>query len=98
MEVFMKLQNFIKNIMLFIVVLCLLAVNIALGQSDKMPITTQSKQALEDFLKGRDFFEKLQAQESLQYFEKAVVEDPNFAMGYLFSALAQFTPRAFLIN
>jgi tetratricopeptide (TPR) repeat protein len=51
---------------------------------DKIPITTTSEIALNHFLEGRDLFEKLQAQESMEYFEKAVAEDPYFAMAHLF--------------
>ena len=75
--------------------LCFLGGSFADEKSDKIPITTASKQALENFLKGRDLFEKLQAQESLQYFEKAVAEDANFALGYLFSSFAQSSAKGF---
>jgi len=48
-------------------------------QNGKIPITTSSSEALEYYVQGRDLAEKLQAQESIQYFEKAVAADPAFA-------------------
>ena len=51
--------------------------------SGKIPITTSSQEALENYLKGRDLFDKLQAQESMQYFRNAVAADSNFAIAYL---------------
>jgi tetratricopeptide (TPR) repeat protein len=92
----MKHQNSLQHsIVLILILLCLVGSSFALQQGDKIPITTNSKKALDSFLKGRDLSERLQAQESLQYFEKAVAEDPNFAMAYLFSSLAQSTAKGF---
>ncbi|MBD3289127.1 tetratricopeptide repeat protein [candidate division KSB1 bacterium] len=64
-------------------------------QGDKIPITTSTDQALKLFLKGRDISERLQIQESRQYFEKAVQADPDFAMAHLFLAFAQPTAQGF---
>lgn len=64
-------------------------------RKDKVPVTTSSKKALEYFLKGRDLQESLQAQESIQYFEKAVAEDPHFALAYVYLALVTPTPQGF---
>ena len=41
----------------------------------KIPITTISEDAKKDFLQGRDIFEKLKFQESLQHFENALAKD-----------------------
>lgn len=51
--------------------------------SNKIPITTSSEDALDNYLKGRDLFDKLQAQEAMQYFKNAVAADSNFAIAYL---------------
>jgi tetratricopeptide (TPR) repeat protein len=92
----MRYQKSFKITVVFILcVLCFVGSSVADEKGDKIPITTKSKQALESFLKGRDLFEKLQAQESLQYFEKAVAEDANFAMGYLFLSFAQSSAKGF---
>ncbi len=61
----------------------------------KIPITTSSKEALSDFMKGRDLFERLRAQESLQHFENAISKDPSFAMAYMFSAFGQPIAQGF---
>ncbi|MFH1851711.1 MAG: tetratricopeptide repeat protein [Candidatus Neomarinimicrobiota bacterium] len=60
--------------------------------STKIPITTNSDAALQNYLTGRDLSEKLRGQESIQYFQKAVEIDPNFALAYL--NLAQVVPSA----
>lgn len=54
-----------------------------LHQNDKMPITSSSQEAIDNYLKGRDLLEKLQAQESIKYFEMAIAADSNFAVAYL---------------
>ena len=48
----------------------------------KIPITTSSKTALENYLKGRELVENLQLQKSILYWEKAIADDPEFAMAY----------------
>lgn len=58
----------------------------------KVPITTSSETALTHYLQGRDLAEKLRGQESIEYFEKAIAEDPDFAMAHL--GLAFVTPSA----
>jgi tetratricopeptide (TPR) repeat protein len=58
----------------------------------KIPITTKSEDARKEFLLGRDLSEKLQAQESVQHFDKAVALDPEFASAEL--ALANAAPTA----
>lgn len=51
--------------------------------SSKIPISTSSQEALDNYLKARDLFDKLQAQEAMQYFKNAVVADSDFAIAYL---------------
>ncbi len=58
----------------------------------KIPITTKSEEARKEFLLGRDLSEKLQAQESIEHFQKAVTIDPEFASAEL--ALANAAPTA----
>src|SRR5579863_348738 len=54
--------------------------NTAAASSDgKIPITTKSEEARNEFLLGRDLSDKLQGQESLQHFDKAIALDPDFA-------------------
>jgi tetratricopeptide (TPR) repeat protein len=75
--------------------LLLVMIGCAPSEDGKIPITTTSEQAREYYLQGRDLFEKLRAQESRQFFEKAVAEDPDFAMGYLFLSFAQSSAKGF---
>jgi len=68
------------------------------AEVDKVPITTSSPEALELYLQGRDLQEKLRAQEALAYLQKAVEQDPKFAMGYLNLAFSQPTGDGFFEN
>jgi len=61
--------------------------------TDKIPITTSSAEAMDYFVQGRDLAERLQAQESIQYFEKAIAADPQFAMAYLNLSLVEPTRK-----
>lgn len=80
-----------KQLFLMIItsLFCIFLLMCQTKDSGKIPITTSSKEALADFLQGRDLFEKLQGQESLQHFDAAIEKDPNFAMAYLFSSFSQ---------
>lgn len=68
------------------------------GESGKIPITTGSDTALEYYLEGRTLAEKLRGQESIEFFEKAIAEDPDFAMAYLNLALVSPTTKGFFEN
>src|SRR5215510_9883330 len=61
----------------------------------KIPITTKSDKARENYLKGRDLLEKLRARDSLEYFQKAVAEDPNMAVRFLQLSFAEPTGKGF---
>ncbi len=61
----------------------------------KMPITTSSNQALKYYMQGRDLAEKLRGPDARTHFEKAVAEDPNFALGHLQLAFVQPTAKGF---
>ena len=65
---------------------------------DKIPISTRSVEAREYFLKGRDLFERLQAQEAIAYFEKAITADPNFAVAYLNLSFVVPSAKEFFAN
>jgi tetratricopeptide (TPR) repeat protein len=80
-----------------------LAISVMLAASviaddGKMPITTSSGKALEYYKQGRDLFEKLRFPDSRLYFEKAVAEDPDFAVGYLNLGFAMPSAKAFFEN
>jgi len=88
-----------KRSILFLSVLFILFYSIggfpADQKSGKMAITTSSEKARDYYLKGRDLFEKLRGRDSLEYFQKAVAEDPNMAVGYLQLAFTEPTAKGF---
>ncbi|HOP07882.1 MAG TPA: tetratricopeptide repeat protein [candidate division Zixibacteria bacterium] len=51
--------------------------------SEKLPITTTSDEALENYLKGRDYGERLRISEAQHYLNLALEEDPDFARAHL---------------
>jgi len=61
----------------------------------KVAVTTVSSEAKDEFIKGRDLFEKLRQRESLQYFESAVAKDNKFVMAYYYHSLANPTTKGF---
>lgn len=64
----------------------------AASDGGKLPITTRSDEARQEFLQGRDLSERLLGQESLQHFDKALSLDPEFASAEL--ARANNSPTA----
>ncbi len=65
------------------------------ADNGEIPITTGSQKAKEYYLQGCDLMDKLRPQEALQFFEKAIAEDPGFALAYLDLALVQSNANAF---
>jgi tetratricopeptide (TPR) repeat protein len=63
--------------------------------SGKIPVTTASEEARKEFLLGRDLSEKLQIQDSIQHFDKALALDPNFALAELNRATSSPTGKEF---
>ncbi len=68
----------------------------ASANEGKLPITTRSDEARQEFLKGRDLSERLLAQESVQHFDKAISLDPDFASAELARANNSPTAKDFL--
>ena len=64
----------------------------------KIPITTSSNEAKEQYLKARQLAESLQGQESLQYFTDAINADSTFAIAYLNRAPGQPSAKAFFAD
>jgi tetratricopeptide (TPR) repeat protein len=71
------------------------SVSAASADGGKLPITTRSEEARQEFLKGRDLSEKLLGQESLQHFDKAIVLDSEFASAELARANNSPTTKDF---
>lgn len=82
----------------FLVILFILIVLTGCSKQEdegKIAITTVSSEAKNDFLKGRDLFEKLRARESLVYFENAFAKDNKFVMAFYYHSLANPTNKGF---
>jgi len=62
----------------------------ASSNNAKIPITTKSEDARNEFVQGRDLSDRLLVQDSLQHFQKAIALDPEFASAEL--ALANSAP------
>lgn len=70
-------------------------------EKGEIPITTSSEEALLLYKQGRDLSERLRSHESIKYYDKAIAEDPDFAMAYLNLAFAHLTtgnPNGFWEN
>ncbi len=67
----------------------------ASADSGKIPITTKSEEAKKEFLQGQDLADRLQAQESLQHFDKAIALDPGFASAEMARANSSPTAKEF---
>jgi tetratricopeptide (TPR) repeat protein len=63
---------------------------------DKVPITTQSAEARDLYLKGRDLAEKLRATDARRYYQQAVQKDKSFALGYVGLANTSGTTKEFI--
>ena len=61
----------------------------------KIPVTTKSDEAKDEFLKGRDLSERLLGQDSLAHFDKALSLDPEFAAAELARANNSATAKDF---
>jgi tetratricopeptide (TPR) repeat protein len=70
----------------------------ATQEEGKIPITTESGKAKEYFLQGRELFEKLRGQDARPFFEKAIAEDEDFAMAYLFRSFVMPSVKEFWQN
>jgi tetratricopeptide (TPR) repeat protein len=92
----MERYGFARPVLVFVISMMLLVSSSLAGTMEgKVPITTKSDQALKYYLQGRDLAEKLRGPDARTYYEKAVAEDPDFAMGHLNLALVQPTAKGF---
>src|SRR3990172_13026350 len=63
--------------------------------ADKIPITTQSEEARQLYLKGRDLSEKLRATDARVFFQQAAAKDPSFALAQVGLANSSGTAKEF---
>ena len=67
----------------------------ASSDGGKLPVTTVSEEARREYLTGRDLSERLQANDSIPHFDKALALDPDFALAELARANNSPTPKEF---
>lgn len=67
----------------------------AAAETGKIPITTSSEVARQAYLDGLGLADKLRAQDSRAHFQRAVAEDPGFAIAHLQLAFTEPTFRGF---
>lgn len=84
-----------RYIIFLVILLMIVWVGCTKEDAGKMPISTKSNEAKEHFFKGRDLFEKLRGQESLEHFKQAIEKDPEFSIAYFYYAQAQPTAKGF---
>jgi tetratricopeptide (TPR) repeat protein len=63
--------------------------------ADKVPVTTDSKEALDRFLEGRTLFDNLRITDAIPYFQGALEKDAGFALAHLYLAQAAPTAKQF---
>jgi tetratricopeptide (TPR) repeat protein len=71
------------------------APSVASASEGKVPITTKSDEARQEFLRGQSLADRLLAQDSLQHFDKAIALDPDFATAEMARANSSPTPKEF---
>jgi len=84
------------HMLLVIAVTFFFSNNYLFGQ--KIPVTTSSEEARTFYLQGQALADKLRAQESIAFFEKAVEKDDQFAMAYLNLAFTAQSTKSFFEN
>jgi tetratricopeptide (TPR) repeat protein len=86
---------FISLFVFSVILLSLFGCSVKPKDAGKIPITTSSDEAKQNFIKGRDLTESLQGQESLQYLTNAIEADTTFALAYLTRSSFQPTAKDF---
>src|SRR4051812_6382647 len=68
------------------------------GESGKVPVTTVSAEARQQYLKGRTVGENLRAHDARQYLIQAAAKDPGFALAHYSLALNAPTAKEFFTH
>jgi tetratricopeptide (TPR) repeat protein len=68
------------------------------GESGKVPVTTVSAEARQQYLKGRTLGENLRAHDARQYLIQAAAKDPGFALAHYSLALNAPTAKEFFAH
>jgi tetratricopeptide (TPR) repeat protein len=80
---------------LLLVFLLLGATAGAADKTGKIPVTTSSQEALNNFLSGRTLVDNLRLTDAIADFKKAADSDPSFALAYLYLATTAPTAKDF---
>ncbi len=82
-----------------VVLASLAAYGSAAGQGDgKVPITTSSAEAKQQYVKGRALAENLRGHDSRQFLGRAAAKDPKFALAHYSLALSAPTAKNFFAH
>src|SRR4051812_46463404 len=68
------------------------------GDSGKVPVTTASPDARQQYVKGRTLGENLRAHDARQYLSQAAAKDPGFALAHYSLALNAATAKDFFAH
>lgn len=92
-----RYQRFLSPVVASAVALILLFTVLSADEG-KMPVTSSSEAALENYWQGIALTDKLRFPDARPFFEQAVAEDPNFAVAYLNLAGTLGSAKAFFDN
>jgi len=91
-----KTMNVFISLFVFsFILISMIGCSVKPKDAGKIPITTSSDEAKQNFIKGRDLAEQLQGHESLEYLTKAIQADSTFALAYLTRSAFQSTAKDF---
>jgi len=76
----------ISHVKSLLVITVMMAFGSTLLAQNEVPITTNSKEALQAFIDGRNYTENLEFDKANQFFDQAISLDPDFALAYLYDA------------
>ena len=84
-----------KKIFILLLLIAMISATCDSEETGKVPITTKSNRALKYFLKGRDLMDRLKYTQAKEYLDKAIEEDPEFALAYLHRAHMYYSRKEF---
>ena len=88
-----KIYLYIKYDIVCLFTVLMIMASPALAQ--EIPVTTTNDEAKALFLEGRTFFDNIRVEEARESFDKALREDPQFALGNVHRALVASTDTDF---
>jgi tetratricopeptide (TPR) repeat protein len=92
-----RYQKFLSSVLASVIALVLLF-SVLSADEGKMPVTSSSEAALENYWKGIGLTDKLRFPDARPFFEQAVAEDPNFAVAYMNLGFTVASAKGFFEN